>query len=89
MQDDYLQKKANKRYGAPVGQYYTVFRVGAKFKHNPNESIFKIEGMKGLEFHIHRRCELKNVDKSRSHLNRILIGTEKMQEDIYAYLEGV
>lgn len=89
MQDEYLLKKANKRYSTSAGKFFTVFRVGEKFKHNPNESTFKIEGLKGLEFHIHRRCELKNVDKSKSYLNRILIGTEKMQEDIYAYLEGV
>lgn len=89
MQDEYLLKKANKKYSAPGGKFYTVFRVGLKFKHNPNESVFKIEGLKGLEYHNLRRCELKNVDKSKTELNRILIGTEKMQEDIYAYLEGV
>lgn len=89
LQDEYLNKKANKSYSSFGGKFFTVFRVGAKFKYNEGESMFKIDGLKGLEFHNLRRCDLKKVDKSKSHLNRILIGTENIQEDVYAYLEGV
>ena len=48
-----------------------------------------MEGLKGLERHNNRIGDTKYADKSRSHLNRILIGTEKMEEDVLMYLEGV
>lgn len=89
LQDEYLLEKANKRYSTYGGTYYTVFRVGEKLKHNPYADKFEIDGLKGLEAHNTRKVKLDNVNKEKSNLNRILIGTENMQEDIYAYLEGV
>lgn len=89
LQDEYLIKKANKRYSTYGGKFFTVFRVGERFKHNPYEEKFIIDGIDGIEKHNLRKVNLPNVDKSKCHLNRILIGSENLKEDIYAYLEGV
>lgn len=89
LQEEYLLKKANKRYSTYGGNFYTVFRVGERFKHNPYEANLIINGIEGIEKHNLRKVYLPNVDESKSHLNRVLIGTKNMKEDIYAYLEGV
>lgn len=80
---DYLLEKYNKRYTAYDfnNRYFTVFRVGDKIR--------DIKTLDRLEKHINRECESPNVDKTRSHLNRILIGSESMSKDIQAYLIGV
>ena len=87
MQDDYLQKKANKRYS--VGkQYYTVFRVGDKFKNNSENSI-TVEGLAKFDRHSNRKGKVENADPTKKHLNKILIGGENVTEDVMMYLEGV
>lgn len=83
MPKDYLLEKYNKRYSAYSfkQKYFTVFRVGDKIR--------DIESLERLQKHCNRECDIDNVDSSRSHLNRILIGNEDFVKDIKEYLIGV
>lgn len=86
--DKYLKKKANRRYG--VGkQYYTVFRVGDKFKNNFNSDNITIDGLAKFDRHSNRKGKVANADPEKKHLNRIIIGSENVEEDVKMYLEGV
>lgn len=86
--DKYLQKKANRRYS--VGkQYFTVFRVGDKFKNNSQENNITIEGLAKFDRHSNRKSKVLNADPEKKNLNRIIIGSENVTEDVMMYLEGV
>ena len=88
MQDDYLQKKANKRYS--VGkQYYTVFRVGDKFKNSSEVDSITVNGLNKFDRHSNRKCNVPRADPTKKHLNKIIIGSENVTEDVMMYLEGV
>lgn len=86
--DKYLLKKANRRYS--VGkQYFTVFRVGDKFKNNPDVANVTIEGLEKFDRHSNRKAKVLNADPTKKELNKILIGSENVTEDVMMYLEGV
>ena len=96
---DYIKNEFNKRYSLG-NQYYTVFRVGAKFKNEQNSDVVTIDKIGKFIYHSNRTANTikneklrekvpPNVDLSRTHLNRILIGSENIKEDAMMYLEGV
>lgn len=86
--DKYLKKKANRRYS--VGkQYFTVFRVGDKFKNNSAADNITIDGLAKFDRHSNRKGKVVNADPEKKHLNRIIIGSENVEEDVKMYLEGV
>ena len=86
--DKYLQKKANKRYSSDA-RFFTVFRVGEKFKNNPDANNITIEGLAKFDRHSNRKGKVLNADPMKKELNRILIGSENVTEDVMMYLEGV
>ena len=86
--EEYLRKKYNKRYSAGR-RYFTVFRVGDKFKNDPTADVLTIEGLKKFDIHSNRKKEVQNADPKKKHLNRILIGSKNVEEDVKMYLEGV
>lgn len=86
--DKYLKKKANRRYS--VGkQYFTVFRVGDKLKNNSAADNITIDGLAKFDRHSNRKGKVTNADPEKKHLNRIIIGSENVEEDVKMYLEGV
>lgn len=86
--DKYLKKKANRRYG--VGkQYYTVFRVGDKFKNISNADNITVDGLAKFDRHSNRKGKVVNADPEKKSLNRIIIGSHNVEEDMKMYLEGV
>lgn len=94
---DYLDEKYNKRYSAYTGKmYFTVFRVGDKFKNkqvtyttkNIKDTI-TIDGIKGFEKHNNRTCKVENCDPEKTKLNKILIGDENVSKIVDEYLKGV
>ena len=86
--EKYLLKKANKRYS--VGkQYFTVFRVGDKFKNNTEADNITIDGLAKFDRHSNRKSKVINADPEKKSLNRIIIGSENVTEDVMMYLEGV
>jgi len=87
-EDENIYKKANRRYSAGKS-YFTVFRVGDKFKHNPYETNLNIQNLRRFQFHSNREGNTPNADPNKKHLNQVLIGSENVTEDVYAYLEGV
>lgn len=90
MEKDYLLDKYNKRYSAYEGKlYFTVFRIGYKFKNNPNASNMTIEGLRGFQRHNNREGKLDNVDSKRTKDNMILIGSKNVEKDVIEYLKGV
>lgn len=89
MQEKYLQDKTNKGYSLSEGRFFTVFRIGDKLRHNPMSDTLSIEGLAKFEKHNLRQVNVKNADSSKKKFNRILIGSENIQEDLKAYLEGV
>lgn len=95
----YIKNKFNKRYSLGQ-QFYTVFRVGDKFKGDPNSDTLSIDKLAKFVYHSNRTANTikdkkfkekipANVDISRSKLNRILVGSENIKEDVMMYLEGV
>lgn len=86
--DKYLHKKANKRYSGGK-QYYTVFRVGDKFKNNAESDNITVEGLAKFDRHSNRKGKVLNADPEKKCLNKILIGSENVTEDVMMYLEGV
>lgn len=96
---DYIKNKFNKRYNVDK-QFYTVFRIGDKFKNEENAETITIDKLGKFVYHSNRTANTikddkfknkipKNVDISKSHTNRILIGSENIKEDVMMYLEGV
>lgn len=89
-----MMGKANQRYGGGQ-QFYTVFRVGDKFKANPMSDGLTIDGLNQFNFHSNRTAKTpknklpSNVDPSRVGANKIILGSENVKEDVMAYLEGV
>ena len=86
--DKYLKKKANRRYSADA-RFYTVFRVGEKFKNNSSANKITIDGLAKFSRHNNRKGKIPNADPAKKHLNKILIGSENVEEDVKMYLEGV
>lgn len=86
--DKYLKKKANRRYSVDK-QYFTVFRVGDKFKNNSEANNITIEGLAKFDRHSNRKGNVLNADPNKKSLNRIIIGSESVTEDVMMYLEGV
>lgn len=48
-----------------------------------------IDGLAKFQRHNNRQSKVENADAKRSHLNRIVIGSENVIEDVKMYLEGV
>lgn len=89
-QKDYLQEKYNKRYSSQSGKmYFTVFRIGEKFKNNPNADNLTIDGLRGYQLHVNRECKVDNCDPIRSKFNQLLIGSKNVEQDVMDYLKGV
>lgn len=86
--DKYLKRKANRRYSVDR-QYFTVFRVGGKFKNITEADNVTIEGIAKFDRHSNRKGKVVNADPEKKSLNRILIGSENVEEDVKMYLEGV
>lgn len=93
---DYLLEKYNKRYSAYTGQlYFTVFRVGEKFKAYENtfttsniKDSIKVNGLTGFQKHNNRETKVVNADAEKTKDNKILIGNKNVEEYVYNYLEG-
>lgn len=94
---DYLLDKYNKRYSAYTGNlYFTVFRVGEKFKNGQDsftrsniKNTITIDGLKGFEKHNNRTCKVENCDPKKSKDNVILIGDANVVDTVNIYLQGV
>lgn len=86
--DKYLKKKVNRRYSLGK-QYYTVFRVGDKFKNHSESNAITINGLAKFDRHSNRKGKIPNADPNKKRLNRILIGSRNVEEDVKMYLEGV
>lgn len=86
--DKYLKKKANRRYSSDA-RFFTVFRVGEKFKNDPNADSISIDGLAKFERHNNRKGKVPNADPKKKHLNQIIIGNENVEEIVKMYLEGV
>lgn len=83
-----LHKKANKKYFSDY-KFYTVFRVGDKFKNLSTADTITIDGLAKFDRHSNRKGKVINADPSKKHLNKILIGSRNLEEDAMMYLEGV
>lgn len=100
---DYILEKCNKRYTAYSKMYYTVFRVGDKFKavetktsyskssNGTNTKVggYRIEGLKKFEKHNNRECDVENADPMKMKFNRILIGERNVEEKVHEMLQGI
>lgn len=74
-------EKYNKSTGASPINYFCVFRIDRKYK--------TLNSIKPYETHNLRKKEVLNADSSKTHLNRILIGSENVVEDIREYIYGI
>jgi hypothetical protein len=74
-------EKYNKKVTVRSINYFVVFRIDRKYK--------TVNSIKQFEIHNLRKREVPNADKSRSHLNRILIGSENIVQDIQKYIYGI
>ena len=83
-----LYDKVNKRYTTDA-RFFTVFRVGDKFKHNHTSDNLTVDGLAKFDKHNNRKGSVVNADPNKSHLNKIIIGSENVTEDVTMYLEGV
>lgn len=94
IEDSYVRNKANQRQTLG-NQYYTVFRVGDKFKMDGSSSTLNLDELGKFSFHSNRTAKTPkdklpiNVDPKRTAANRIIIGSENVIDDVRAYLEGV
>lgn len=83
-----LYKKANRKYNSDV-RFFTVFRVGDKFKNVYNEDTITIAELSKFDRHSNRKGKVPNANPELKHLNQILIGNENVEETVKMYLEGV
>jgi len=75
-------EKYNKKVtGAKPTNYFVVFRIDRKYK--------TVNAIKGFEVHNLRQKEVPNADPSRTHLNKILIGSENIVEDVKEHIYGI
>jgi hypothetical protein len=79
--DDADLEKYNKHTGATPINYFCVFRIDRKYK--------TVNSIKQFEIHNLRKREVKNADASKTHLNRVLIGSENIVEDVKNYIYGI
>lgn len=73
--------KYNKSTGATPVSYFCVFRIDRKYK--------TVNSIKQFEIHNLRKREVKNADPERKCLNRILIGSENVVEDVKKHIYGI
>lgn len=76
-----LEKYNKKITGAKPINYFCVFRIDRKYK--------TVDSIKGFEIHNLRKKEVPNADPSRTHLNKILIGSENVIEDVKKHIYGI
>ncbi|MDV3426679.1 MAG: plasmid recombination protein [Bacillota bacterium] len=48
-----------------------------------------VDSIKGFEIHNLRKKEVPNADPSKTHLNRVLIGSENIVQDVKEYVYGI
>lgn len=73
--------KYNKSTGTTPVNYFCVFRIDKKYK--------SVNSIKGFEIHNLRKKEVPNADPERTPLNRILIGSENIVEDVKRHIYGI
>lgn len=76
-----LNKYNKKVTGAKPTNYFVVFRIDRKYK--------TVDSIKGFEVHNLRQKEVPNADPSKTHLNRILIGSENILDDVKKHIYGI
>lgn len=74
-------EKYNKKVTATQTNYFCVLRIDRKYK--------TVDSIKGFEIHNLRKKEVPNADPSKTHLNRILIGTENIVDDVKMHIYGI
>lgn len=74
-------EKYNKRVGDYSARYFVVFRIDRKYK--------TLDSIRGFEIHNLRKKEVPNADASKTHLNKILIGSENIVEDVRNHIYGI
>jgi hypothetical protein len=74
-------EKYNKSTGATPVSYFCVFRIDRKYK--------TVDSIKGFEIHNLRQKEVPNADPNKTHLNRILIGSENVVDDVKRHIYGI
>lgn len=73
--------KYNKSTGATPVSYFCVFRIDRKYK--------TVNSIKQFEIHNLRKREVKNADPERKYLNKILIGSENIVDDVKNHIYGI
>lgn len=76
-----IEKYNKKVTGARLTNYFVVFRIDRKYK--------TVDSIKGFEIHNLRKKEVPNADSSKTHLNKILIGSENIVEDVKNHIYGI
>ncbi|MBU3173390.1 plasmid recombination protein [Clostridium estertheticum] len=60
---------------------YCIMRIEGKY--------YTLESVEGFEYHMERKGQIDNVDSTKSHENRILIGDSNIYENLKQHIEGV
>jgi hypothetical protein len=76
-----LEKYNKKVTGATPKSYFVVFRIDRKYK--------TVDAIRGFETHNLRKKEVPNADTSKTHLNRVLIGSENIIDDVKKHIYGI
>lgn len=74
-------EKYNKRVGDYSQRYFVVLRIDRKYK--------TVDSIRGFEVHNLRKKEVLNANPEKTHLNRILIGSENVVEDVKRHIYGI
>lgn len=94
---DYILEKANKRYVAYSKMYFTVFRVGDKFRvktetkfvNGKKIEVNTIEGLNKFQKHNNREIDVSNADPMKFKFNRLLIGPRNVEDYVKNYIKGI
>lgn len=73
--------KYNKHTGVTPVSYFVVFRIDRRYK--------TVDSIKGFEIHNLRKKEVQNANPGKTKLNKILIGSENVVEDVKKYIYGI
>lgn len=74
-------EKYNKHTGVTPKTYFVVFRIDRKYK--------TVDSIKGFEIHNLRKKEVPNADINKKHMNKILIGSENIVNDVKKHIYGI
>lgn len=60
---------------------YCIMRIGAKY--------YTLKSVEALEYHMERKGQIQNVDRTKSYENRILIGDANIYANLENHIKGV